>query len=890
MDMNWTTTLRRYAATLGLALAATTASAAPIGAGAGGSQAYEAELPAGLATAKDMCALLPCKDVFPGATSFSERMGQPPFVEAFGGADGKQKLGYVMLSTDITDLPAYSGKPVVTLIGMDVEGRFVGVKVLKHSEPILLLGIPESALLKFNDQYLGKNVQDRIEVGQSRPDENVLGVDAISGATVTVIAQNQVIMTSGAAVARQVGIIAPVVREPVHYVDPVPGAEPPDWAALVSQGAVRKLIVQPEQVGLPKTGQPFIELWFGALNSPIVGPAILGQSNWQSLMSRLKEGENALFIIRTAGPESFKGSGFVRGGIYDRVHVRQEGDTFTFRDTDMLNLYGIAAKGAPVFNESAIFIIRSTAFSTAYPWRLGMLANKVDRDTGAKTFTAFDTEYWLPAQYLVGGHPKIVRPDPGWLKIWKQRAPLIALFGLLLLAVAAVYTVREKLTRRATHKGKWPVNVFKYGFWVIFVAWIGFGMMAQPSITQVLTWLHSILFKWEWTLFLSDPFIFLFWVFIGMTIFVFGRGLFCGWTCPFGSIQEIIHKVAAAVGIKRWQFELPRVWHDRLKWVKYAVFFGLVAVSLFSMGLAEKLAEVEPFKTTFLVGIQNRSWPYAAFVLAIFALSVFIERPYCKYICPLGASLAMPSTFRWFGLKRKPDCNSCKACAKGCGAQAINAAGQIDHRECLHCLDCMVLYTDIAGCPPLAKERKLREREGQPLTAIARDGYFIPIVPVERLEDERQRQHAQALLDKGADPRWPTERVHPGVESLSGARRLLGEVIDHLWPFSREGWNVSRVVMALGVAVALAASLVWLLAARGSASPLLVIGAWFGWSVFEVLVRWQGKRYVKDGPWWGKVYRRANVMDMLSYVSFKNLLIGAALFWLLASAGMMTVS
>ena len=40
--------------------------------------AYEAELPAGLATATDMCALLPCTEVFPGATHFSERKGQPP--------------------------------------------------------------------------------------------------------------------------------------------------------------------------------------------------------------------------------------------------------------------------------------------------------------------------------------------------------------------------------------------------------------------------------------------------------------------------------------------------------------------------------------------------------------------------------------------------------------------------------------------------------------------------------------------------------------------------------------------------------------------------------------------------------------------------------------------
>lgn len=98
--------------------------------------AYEAELPAELATARDLCALVPCKDVFPGATHFSERKGQPPYVEAYDQASEPRKLlGYVMLSTDITDTPAYSGKPVVTLIGMDTQGRFVGVKVLKHSSP-----------------------------------------------------------------------------------------------------------------------------------------------------------------------------------------------------------------------------------------------------------------------------------------------------------------------------------------------------------------------------------------------------------------------------------------------------------------------------------------------------------------------------------------------------------------------------------------------------------------------------------------------------------------------------------------------------------------------------------------------------------------------------------
>ena len=233
----------RFIATLWMALALLLGALAPGAQAASGT--YEAELPAGLATATDMCALLPCKDVFPGATEFSDRMGQPPYVEAYDKAgEGRQLLGYVMLSTDITDTPAYSGKPVVTLIGMDKTGHFVGVKVLKHSEPILLLGIPESALLNFNNQYLGKSVADKIEIGQSRPDEDIVGLDAISGATVTVIAQNQVMMASGSAVARQVGILAPVVREAARYK--VRG-EALTWDELVGRRAVEPQRVMPEQ-------------------------------------------------------------------------------------------------------------------------------------------------------------------------------------------------------------------------------------------------------------------------------------------------------------------------------------------------------------------------------------------------------------------------------------------------------------------------------------------------------------------------------------------------------------------------------------------------------------------------------------------------------------------
>ena len=143
------------------------------------------------------------------------------------------------------------------------------------------------------------------------------------------------------------------------------------------------------------------------------------------------------------------------------------------------------------------------------------------------------------------------------------------------------------------------------------------------------------------------------------------------------------------------------------------------------------MAEVEPFKSTFLVGgVWNRSWPFVLYWVVLFGISLFVERPFCKYLCPLGAGLAIPTTFRHVPLKRKAECQTCHACQKGCGSLAIDDAGRIDQRECLLCLGCQILYYDPQTCPPLSKERRTRTREGLPLTPIGADGYYIPIKPV----------------------------------------------------------------------------------------------------------------------------------------------------------------
>ncbi|MFA5941826.1 MAG: 4Fe-4S binding protein [Sinimarinibacterium sp.] len=832
---------------------------------------YEAPLPAQLATDPDLCAHLPCGEVLPGAANFSPRKGRPTYVEGYRDEGGqRQLLGYVFLSTDIVDIPAYSGKPVVTLIGMDAAGRITGVKILRHSEPILLLGIPEAELTRFIKQYEGKFVGDKIEIGRSREADGYIGLDAISGATVTVIAENQVVLRSGLQIARQVGILKPTIRPPARFTAV---ADKRDWAALVDEGSIHRLTVQPAEVGIADTGAPYIDLHFGYLNAPAVGRSVLGDRGYENLMSRLAPGEHAIFVIGS-GASSFKGSGFVRGGIYDRVQVAQDLDTFTFRDLDYLNLYGIEAAGAPAYRESAIFIIRSPAFSPAYPWNLVFLGNRMDPASGARTFVSFDREYWLPARYLEGGRPAVDRPEAPWVQAWKAKAFEIAAFVLLLLLAGASYAMRDRLTRASSRKDKTPVNATKYLFWSVSVVAVGFYAMAQPSITHVLTWFHSLIFHWNWELFLSDPLIFVFWWFIILTVFLWGRGLFCGWLCPFGAFHEILYKIAGSLGLKRFQFALPKPLHDKLKWVKYGVFAGLLGVSFYSMPLAEKLAEIEPFKTTFLVGVWNRSWPYAAWWTLLAGLALFMDRPFCKYLCPLGAALAVPTTFRFFGLKRKSECGPCDACAVGCSQLAIDSKGRIDPRECLLCLDCMVMYYDAHACPPLSKERKRRAKAGEPLTAIGADGYYAP----------QSRPISLAALTSGAHkPAAPKPVLfHNGrpqpTDAATLPQWLWQELAFHLLPWNRRFWAQAFGPTAVSAATAVVVTVAWLLTATGALAPAVTLAWWLGWSVYEILTRQRYKPWVKDGPWWRRDYRDATAADLIAYVATKNLLIGAALF------------
>jgi len=101
---------------------------------------------------------------------------------------------------------------------------------------------------------------------------------------------------------------------------------------MPSRAPKRTMWTQPPEGGRDDT---FINLYATYLNTPTTGRNLLGQEHYQQLMDRLDEGEHAIMLMAD-GRYSFKGTGFVRGGIFDRFQINQKDASIQFRDTDLV--------------------------------------------------------------------------------------------------------------------------------------------------------------------------------------------------------------------------------------------------------------------------------------------------------------------------------------------------------------------------------------------------------------------------------------------------------------------------------------------------------------------------------------------------------------------------
>jgi NosR/NirI family nitrous oxide reductase transcriptional regulator len=660
--------------------------------------------------------------VFPGVERIGDAEGEFGVRRLF---KGDELLGYAFQSIRVTQMPAYSGKPINLQVILDPHAVIRDAYVLEHHEPILLIGIPVEKLHAFTAGYAGVRADQRVVVGRSS-DARTTTIDAVAGATVTVMVVNEIVMRAAHTVAVSLGLI-----EDAGSVRPKPAQvsldafQPATWAELTGNGAIRRLQLNRGQIDDAFKGteaasvgaadaahraDDFIDLYTALLNPPTVGRNLLGERQYHELMDSLKPGEYAIAVLGN-GQYSFKGSGYVRGGIFDRVQLRQFGDILSFRDLDYQRLSDVYAEGMPAFAEMAIFIVRAQhRFDPGTPWNLELL---VRRQTGpvASLFTSFALPYQTPEAYLLRPQPSAEElaaleeaKRPLWLRIWYQKSFQIGVLLGALALLATILFLQDALTRRP-HLLHWVRRGY-LAFTLVFIGWYCLG---QLSVVNVLTFVHALFEGFRWELFLSDPILFILWTFTAASVLLWGRGVFCGWLCPFGALQELLNEAARKLRVP--QFELPFAVHERLWAIKYIILLALFGLSLESLATAERAAEVEPFKTAITLGFA-RQWGFVAYAGGLLLVNLFTRKVYCRYLCPLGAALAIPGKARLFDwLKRRKECGQpCQLCARECEIQAIHPDGRINANECHYCLDCQLTYHDQNKCPPLVNKRKKRSK------------------------------------------------------------------------------------------------------------------------------------------------------------------------------------
>ncbi|WP_204115905.1 NosR/NirI family protein [Shimia biformata] len=639
---------------------------------------------------------------------------------------GGETVAYAFLTSDFVGTTGYSGKPIHVVAAIDTDAVLTGVKLVKHSEPIVLIGIPNSKMVALTESYAGLDLKVEAATGGEGHD-----LEIISGATVTIMVIDDSLVRAGIKVARALGLggLSVVETGPKREID-YAKSDVSDWQTLSGDGSVRRLTLDIGQVNAafeatgdaraikrPEPGAPedtFIDMHMALVSVPSIGRTLLGDHEYENLTKWLDEGEHAVLVLGR-GAYSFKGSGYVRGGIFDRIQLIQGDTSVRFFDKQQRRLGDLATLDSPSFSELDIFKIPADAeFDPAEPFRMQLL---VQRAIGAveKTFLTFDLGYKLPERFLLPQVQPVVENDVEaeaaakaalWKRIWKDRTVEIAVLGVMLLVLTGVFFFQMQFTRhqRAFY---W----FRIGYLTMTLVFIGWYANAQLSVVNLMALAGSLRTGFSWDAFLMDPLVFIQWFAVAAALLFWGRGAYCGWLCPFGALQELTNQVARFFKVPQW--ELPWGLHERLWPAKYMIFLGLFGLSFVSIPMAETYAEIEPFKTAIILKFI-RDWPFVVFALLLLTAGLFIERFYCRYLCPLGGALAIPARMRMFDwLKRYKECGSpCQTCANECPVQAIHPTGEINPNECVNCLHCQVLYQSDAKCPVVIRQLKRREKTG----------------------------------------------------------------------------------------------------------------------------------------------------------------------------------
>lgn len=652
------------------------------------------------------------KQIFPKATVIGEELADYPVRPVY---QLQALLGYIFQTNDLVDLPGFSGDKINLLIGLDIDGNIKGIQILNHHEPIFLHGLGAEPLNNFIAQYPGKNVGNRVIVDKSANDadanDNTVHVDGVTKATVSVIVINDTILLSSIQVARKMlegFVTAPAATPKQDY-------QAMSWQTLLENNWVQKwqlvrtdfeeelnasLDDFPSGTFDLREGDSFT-LYYAYLNPPSIGRNVLGDEEYRRLMQSLKPTEQA-FLFMSEGFFHYLENDFKPGTVANQISLIQGNLPLTMRD---LNFYSFSpptlAESVPLLDDIQLFVVNDqSGFNPSLPMQMSLNIT-VAKNHLINRQAQFQHDYALPvALFDIAEVVEATKPTPAWVRIWQSKVWVISVLLISLTLVTLIFIYQHKLSANQTlfRYVRWGFMFFTFGF-------IGWYAQGQLSVVNIFPIIQSLFNGFDISMYLMDPVLFILWIYVFISLFIIGRGIFCGWLCPFGALQEMVGWVAKKLRIR--QKKVPYWLHSKLWWIKYAILLALMIISLFSLQTAEVLSEVEPFKTAITLQFI-RYWPFVIYTLLLLGAGLFINKFYCRYMCPLGAGLAILGYFHlgeW--LTRRKECGSpCTMCHHKCDIKAITPKGDINYNECVQCLECIVYYNNDELCPPLKKANR----------------------------------------------------------------------------------------------------------------------------------------------------------------------------------------
>ena len=223
----------------------------------------------------------------------------------------------------------------------------------------------------------------------------------------------------------------------------------------------------------------------------------------------------------------------------------------------------------------------------------------------------------------------------------------------------------------------------KFATFAFAIGYLGFAKSYLISITNIFS-----VVDWNWPVVQYNLAWYLFFGFTVISTLLWGR-LYCGRVCAYGALTQTLDAVLP----RRWRIDVPRAIDRRAAWIKFGILFAVIGYYVVSRDVLV-YQYVEPFWMFSLLGTPVM-WTMLAVLLAA---TVFVRNLYCRFLCPVGATLGLMSYLTVFRIKRWSECGTCRICEKTCEWGAIEGP-RILQTECVRCDDCERLYADTARCP-----------------------------------------------------------------------------------------------------------------------------------------------------------------------------------------------